>query len=418
MDQDRATQEWRAIGRLAGKGLGSMVGVVRDTHAAIVDRVEAQLPPSAAGVIASERAISSLVYGAVDAAHRAVPAAAAEVAAAARPDTAPPPSRTKAGQSAQAAVNGLWGDRVHTDDPVLAVPMGIRVDGTDVPATPDALAHAFPHATGDLVVLVHGLGEDERAWRLAWEGDSTSYGDRLAADEGCTPITVRYTSGRRISDNGRDLAELLGQVHDAWPVEITSISIVGHSMGGLVARSAVHQADGTGAPWTQRLRTLVSLGSPHLGAPLERAAHVLDRALRIAPESEPIGRILATRSVGIKDLRYGALLEQDWDGRDPDEFLRDTCAVVPLLPHVTYCWVAASLTKDARHPLGVLLGDGLVRYGSASGNGHHTRVGFPIDNGLHVTGVGHLRLLNHPAVYDQLRSWLTAPMADWAGGPG
>lgn len=407
--------EWQAAGRLAGQGLAAVVGIVRDTHRAVARRVEDASPEAAAEAIAVERAVSSRIYDVVAGAHRDLPVAAAEIAAIAAPGSSPTGSR--AGAAVQAAVNALWGDRIEAQAGELAIAMALRADGSDLPLDPDALVAAFPAASGDIVVFVHGLGEDERAWHLPYAGDPTSYGERLAVDGAYSALELRYNTGRHVSDNGRDLDALLEDLLRVWPVPVTSLSLVGHSMGGLVARSAAHQGSERATLWTQRLRTVATLGTPHLGAPLERAAHVVDRALRLAPESEPVGRILANRSAGIKDLRYGALLQQDWTGEDPDEFLRDRCADVPFLHHVTYCWVSASLTSDPDHPLGQLLGDGLVRYGSASGNGHHTRTGFPIDNGSHVAGIGHLRLLNHPAVFEQLRGWLS-PDQDPAAGAG
>jgi alpha-beta hydrolase superfamily lysophospholipase len=199
---------------------------------------------------------------------------------------------------------------------------------------------------------------------------------------------------------------LLAGLDAGWPVPVASYALVGHSMGGLVARSAAHQGDAAGAGWTPRLRTVVALGSPHLGAPLEQAAHVADVALRAVPESAPLSRVLASRSVGIRDLRYGAIVAQDWDGHDPDEFLRDRCSAVPLLGHVSYCWVSASLTSNPAHPVGALLGDGLVRRRSASGQGHPRRPAWPVGNGLHVAGADHVRLLNHPDVYRALAGWV------------
>lgn len=405
--------QWRAAGRVAGQGLAAVVGIVRDTHHAVVRRVEEASPEAAAEAIAAERAVSSRIYDAVAAAHRDLPVAAAEIAAIAAPGSSPTGGR--AGASVQAAVNALWGDRIEAEAGELAIAMALRADGTDLPLDTDALVSAFPAAGGDLVVFIHGLGEDERAWHLPYAGDPTSYGQRLAADGACSALELRYNTGRHISDNGHDLDVLLEDLLEVWPVPVRSLSLVGHSMGGLVARSAAHQGSERAARWPQRLRTVATLGTPHLGAPLERAAHVVDRALRLVPESQPVGRILANRSAGIKDLRYGSLLEQDWTGGDPDEFLRDRCADVALLPHVTYCWVSASLTSDPDHPLGQLLGDGLVRYGSASGNGHRTRTGFPIDNGSHIAGIGHLRLLNHPAVFEQLHGWLRPDQGPAAG---
>lgn len=398
--------QWRAAGRAAGKGLAAVVGIVADTHTAVARRVETVSPEAVSDAVAAERAVSSQVYQIVASAHETIPTLAGHVAAIAAPHSSPADSPT--GAFLQAAANALWGDRIAVEAAPLAIPMAVRSGGADLPMEPEALRRAFPDATGTLVVFVHGLGEDEQAWRLPYDGDSTSYGERLAAEAGITPLEVRYNTGRHISDNARDLEALLADLIRAWPVPVVSVALVGHSMGGLVARSAAHQGHQRGAAWTRRLSLVATLGTPHLGAPLERAAHVADRVLRLAPESEPVGRVLANRSAGIKDLRYGSLLEQDWAGEDPDEFLRDRCADVPLLPHVTYCWVSASLTSDPQHPLGRLLGDGLVRYGSASGNGHASRTGFPMANGAHISSTGHLRLLNHPAVYEQLRGWLTA----------
>lgn len=164
-------------------------------------------------------------------------------------------------------------------------------------------------------------------------------------------------------------------------------------MGGLVARSACHLGDVAQASWTPLVHAVVSLGTPHLGAPLEKSAHVADLLLRRLPETEPVGRLLATRSLGIKDLRYGALVEQDWAGHDPDELLRDRCTDVPFLPHAAYHWVAATLTRSPGHPAGRLLGDGMVRPPSAGGVGRSRRIPFETDHGAHVGGSGHLDLL-------------------------
>jgi hypothetical protein len=81
-----------------------------------------------------------------------------------------------------------------------------------------------------------------------------------------------------------------------------------------------------------------------------------------------------------------------------DAFLANRCAEVPFLPHVTYYWVAASLTRDPSHPLGQLVGDGMVRYPSASA---------VQGEGLRVGGVSHLDLLNDDAVFEALSGWVT-----------
>ena len=97
--------------------------------------------------------------------------------------------------------------------------------------------------TPRLAVFVHGLFETEHAWRY---GGGPRYGDRLP---GWTPVYVRYNSGRHISENGRSLAERARRAR-ARSDEVEEIALVGHSMGGLVARSACH----AGGDWTRASR--------------------------------------------------------------------------------------------------------------------------------------------------------------------
>ena len=78
-------------------------------------------------------------------------------------------------------------------------------------------------------------------------------------------------------------------------------------MGGLVARSASHQA-AAGAAWPRQLRDLVFLGTPHLGAPLERRGRGVD-LLSAPPHARALALLGRTRSAGITDLRHGALLD-------------------------------------------------------------------------------------------------------------
>ena len=148
--------------------------------------------------------------------------------------------------------------------------MAVRASGRDVGLTAGEVATAFPHATPRLAVFVHGLGETDDSWRR--RGDSAPYGDRLRAEFGYTPVYVRYNTGRHVSDSGHDLAELLGALEMAWPEPVQEILLAGHSMGGLVIRSACHYGRESSAGWVERVRHVFYLGSPHLGAPLARAA--------------------------------------------------------------------------------------------------------------------------------------------------
>ena len=60
------------------------------------------------------------------------------------------------------------------------------------------------------------------------------------------------------------------------------------------------------------LREIVFLGTPHHGAPLERAGHGVDVLLDATPFSRPFAQIGKLRSAGILDLRHGHVQEADW----------------------------------------------------------------------------------------------------------
>jgi pimeloyl-ACP methyl ester carboxylesterase len=233
-----------------------------------------------------------------------------------------------------------------------------------------------------------------------------TYGTRLRDELGFTPVELRYNTGRHISENGLDLADLLERLAANWPVEVEQIALVGHSMGGLVARSACHQAVERGDGWPGLVRHVVSLGSPHMGAPLAQGVHWASAALHALPETRPLAAFLRRRSAGIRDLRQGSLVDLDWRDRDPDALRAEACAEVPLLEGATHCFVAATVMPDPRHPLSRLVGDYLVLEASASGRSRSRRIPFEAEHGLVLGGTHHIALLNHPEVYERLRNWL------------
>jgi len=393
--------ELRALTRLAAAELGDGAGGISGVHDAIARRVFAALPPSAAPVRAAHDAIARGAYAAVGHGAALAGHAADRVLALRDAGDGRALSATPRGAVALAVLNGLRGDALEREGSDLQEPLTIRVGGRTIPPDAAALAAAYPHATPRVVVFVHGLMESEHAWRL---GDRPSYGERLAEELAVTPVEVRYNSGRHISHNGRSLADVLAALTAHWPVDVEQIALVGHSMGGLVARSACHHAAERREPWAARVRHVVSLGSPHHGAPLAEGVHLAAHALHAVPESRPFAHFLRRRSAGIRDLRRGSLVDRDWEGGDPDALKAVVCEEVPLLPGATHCFVAATLTRDARHPLGRLLGDVLVLAPSAEGRARRV----PFHHGAHVGGAHHLALLNHPAVYDRLRGWLAA----------
>jgi pimeloyl-ACP methyl ester carboxylesterase len=352
--------------------------------------------------------LSGISYRAIAAALRAPLSAAGALAAAQAPATARPLADSRAGAVMLGAANGVVGDRLADKHPELATALAFRHDGREVKPSREALAAAYPDVTARIAVFIHGLCETEVAWASPYPGGAPrqTYGDRLRSELDITPVYVRYNTGLHVSDNGRALAAALDDLVTAWPIPIDSIALVGHSMGGLVARSASHYAGFEQRRAASKVSHVICLGTPHLGAPLEKAANVAAWPLSRLPETRPFADLfLNGRSAGIKDLRFGNCLEDDWCDCDPDEFLRDRCREVPFLESARYCFVAATLSD---HPGGAsgLVGDLLVTYRSASGAGHRRRIPFEIDAGHHVGRVDHLRLLNHPVVYERLHAWL------------
>jgi pimeloyl-ACP methyl ester carboxylesterase len=399
------TDELRALSRLAFDEVGSAPGGIGGVHRAIADRVFGALGPAARPVEAVHGAIAAASYAAVGGSF-GLAGRAVDVALRARGAAAVPLSSTPRGAAVIGAVQGLRGDHLEHAGSALHAPMAVRVGGAPVPPEPAALAAAFPETAGRLVVLLHGLMETEHAWSLGAERAGGTYGDRLAADLGVTPVFVRYNTGRHISENGRSLAELLEALVAAWPTEVTEVALVGHSMGGLVARSAAHRATLDGMAWPRHVRRVVTLGTPHLGAPLAQGTGALAALLGALPETRPFAGFLRKASAGIRDLRAGSLVDEDWQGRDIDGLRAAAVAEVPLLEGATHCFVSATVTRTPGHPVGRVVGDLLVLEGSAAGRSRRRTIGFREEDGLHVGGATHFALLNHPAVYAQLRGWL------------
>ena len=280
-----------------------------------------------------------------------------------------------------AAANGVAGDYLEASGNPLAIQMSLR---TVVPAS---------GPTGKVLVLVHGSSMSDHQWVR----DGHDHGAALARDLGFTPVYVRYNSGRHISTNGAELATQLATLLAAWPVPVDDLVLLGHSMGGLVARSALHAA--ASQAWRGQLRALVTLGTPHHGAPLERSGSWLQLLLGVHRYSAPLARLARVRSAGVTDLRYGLVLDEHWQGRDRFAVSEDPRSPLEL-PERMY--VVAGALSDRRPS------DGIVPVASALGEHATTALSFalPAAHRFTAAGVGHIDLLSSPAVYDQLRSWL------------
>lgn len=317
-------------------------------------------------------------------------------------------SSSRQREAVLAALNGVLGDYLQASANPLAIPMSLRHKGHSLHITREALAGEFAQSGGKIVLLVHGLCLDD----LCWSRRGHDHGAVLERELGYTPVYLRYNSGLHVSTNGQALAELLDSLIAHWPCPVEELVIVAHSMGGLVARSACHYGKASGHAWPRRLRRIAFLGTPHHGAPLERAGNWVDLMLGATPWSAPFARLGKIRSAGITDLRHGHVQDVDWQSRDQFDSPDDHRVPLPLPEGVACFTVAASLVGQRGLLADRLMGDGLVPLRSALGQHDEParRLVFAKDSQHIVYRTGHLELLSSPVVAQQLLHWL-APRA-------
>jgi hypothetical protein len=387
----------RGAAKLAFEATTGLTDLVEAVHARV-----ASLPGLPGPADGRTRGITGLVYKTIRGVTRAVggsvdavlPVLAPLLAPATSPGL-PSPER----EAVLAALNGVLGDYLARTANPLAIRMALRRDGRALVVHRDALAAALPDAGERILVLVHGLCMND----LQWRRDGHEHGAALAASLGFTPLHLHYNSGLHVSTNGRAFANLLEQLLAQWPRPVARFAIVGHSMGGLVARSALHYGRAAGQHWVDRLDDLACLGTPHHGAPLERAGQGVDVLLSATPYAGPFGRLAKLRSAGITDLRHGNVVDEDWLGADRFDSATDRRQPVPL-PAGPRCFALAGTLAGA----GKALGDGLVPVASALGKHRLARrtLRFAPMHQRIVADTNHMQLLSSHAVLDQLRDWL------------
>lgn len=388
-----------ALGLLAEVGEELVLATVRDTHLAIAQRAHGLATRGTLGLGALPQAahlgIARGVYAGIGLGLRGAGRGLDRVAATGH---GPALDATRGGRLATAAVNGLIGDRLAERRPELAIPLAVRVGGRDVWPDADELAAAFPAAGPRVAVLVHGLCEDDEVWGDAAPAPAPDavarprvrYPEVLRA-LGWTVVVLRLNTGLPVRENGAALSALLDRLLAHWPVPLERFALIGHSMGGLVIRAASAVRDPArpdGLPaWAGRVGDIVTLATPHHGAPLAWGVGHGSRALARLPETAAFGRILDWRSRGVHDLVVGLGEE------------------VPPLPGVSYRLVSACLTTR-RHPVGHALGDLLVRTRSAQAVDRAGRQLFPGAETVHLDHTDHFGVLAHPEVAAHLRRWL------------
>ncbi len=302
--------------------------------------------------------------------------------------------------TALAVLNGVLGDHLAESGNPLAIEMRLCHEGRPLDLERGALREAYPHASRKLLVLAHGSCRHDRQWSRRGRDHVAA----LADDLGFTPVRLLYNSGLHIATNGRAFAALLERLVAAWPVSVRELAIVGHSMGGLVARSACHVGEAEGHAWRRKLQKLVCLGSPHHGAPLERGGHWIDVLLEVSRYSAPFARLGRIRSAGVTDMRFGNVLDEHCDRRGRFAPGGDQRRELKL-PEGVRCYAIAG-TRTPR-PGGKLASDGLVPVDSALGRHPDPKLTLAFDDTWIGFGMDHLDLLGRDDADVILRSWLS-----------
>ena len=371
----------RGVVRLAVEATVGVTDLVEKMH----HTIQLGHPPLGASRADSTRGLTGLVYRSIRGTTRLV-GKGLDAGLAPASALLPEEDSNATRDAFVAAINGMYGDhRVETDTP-LAAEMELRFEGRTVGFEQPPAA-----CTEKAMLFVHGLCLNDDHWTR----DGHNHGQALATDLGYTPLYLRYNTGLSIAENGRALAGILENLLQDWPQQPAELVIVGHSMGGLVARSACHHGGLAGHDWLTHLRKLISIGTPHHGAPLERGGNWLEYAMDFSPYAAPFTRITTKRSAGITDLRYGCITDTRQD------FIS--------LPEGIECYAMAATLGKKRNKVGEkLLGDGLVPLDSALGQHKDSArtLLFPEDHQWIGFETGHIALLGDLGVYSQLRNWL------------
>ncbi len=291
-----------------------------------------------------------------------------------------------------AALNGVVGDVLAERNSTLAIATEFRREGKPIPPLPERVS-------GRVLVLVHGSSASD----LGWSRKAHHHGEALEKELGFTWVALRYNSGKHVSTNGHEFADALQKLIDAWPAPVTELVIVAHSMGGLVSRAACLSAEARSLSWRTKLKSFVTLGTPHEGAPMERMGNLVNTLLGISRYSAPLEQLAHIRSAGVTDLRFGLTKDEEWKGVDRFANESDPRTHIELPANVT-CFAIAATTSKELTPSSV--GDGLVPIDSALGRHAKPELTLTFANRRVFTGLSHLDLLNDPQVYGQLRDWL------------
>ncbi|SUD91511.1 GPI inositol-deacylase [Psychrobacter phenylpyruvicus] len=302
-------------------------------------------------------------------------------------------------------LNGVMGDHLESKQNPLALPM-MLYNSEGRPIAKSNQASQPRGLSGKVVIVLHGLCMGYINWQPTNE---QGLGQRIVkALPDTSVLYLNYNTGRRISTNGRELSALLQQLNAAHP-DISEITLIGHSMGGLVSRSALYYGEQAQQQWVKKTKKLITLGAPHHGAVLERIGNTVQQTISKLPFAGSLGKLGDIRSTGIIDLRHGSIRDEDWQSLATRSVLPDSERhFTPLPEHIAAYFLAASLSEEGDNSkVNYMLGDGLVNIHSALGEhiGDHS-LDVPKSRKVVVYGIGHLALLSDKRVLDQTIKWL------------
>ncbi|MBC7751483.1 MAG: alpha/beta fold hydrolase [Candidatus Saccharibacteria bacterium] len=296
------------------------------------------------------------------------------------------------------ALNGIMGDHLVYDCNPLALPMLVYDRHLKLFTGP---------LSGRVVILVHGLCMDMHSW---YPSKYQSLGEQIHRQQDCTVLYLSYNTGRRISLNGQSFSKLLNDLVIKNP-DISQLDIIGHSMGGLVSRSALFYGKQSGFNWIFLVDHLMCLGSPHQGALLERLGYMMIDKVGKIPFAGTVARLGDLRSAGIIDLRWGSIRDDDWEhlksGRRGD--FADNRRPAPLPSNIKAYFIAGTIERENIHSkTREAVGDYLVSVKSALGEHANPeyQLNVPQDRKVVFYGVDHMQLQYSQPVVDQVLTWL------------
>jgi pimeloyl-ACP methyl ester carboxylesterase len=307
-------------------------------------------------------------------------------------------------EAIRSVLNGVIGDYLEKNDNPLKIDMQFRHQANAIPLDRKNLEKAYPPINGRILLMVHGSCMND----IQWTRKEHNHGIALAKEFNQTPIYLNYNSGRHISTNGQVLNKLLEELTQHWPVPVEELIILAHSMGGLVSRSAIYYSQQQQQSWTQYLKKIIFLGTPHHGAPLEQAGNFVDVVLENIPYAKPFARLGKIRSAGVTDLRYGNLVDEDWQDNDRFKMQGDQRNNISLPEQVECYSIAGIVGKASTSTSSQLLGDNMVSVKSALGQHKKAskNLNFKQKNTWIVEKCNHTELLSNLKVYDKIKSWV------------